>query len=223
MLRRHPALLVLAAILVFSGVHPLAAEPANLAEGKQAVQKYIDTGGYARDVAAVAQSVTKYLAKRVPQGAKDKKMAVVFDIDETTLSNLPHITANDFAYIKDSWDEWVQSAQAKAIIPVQVAYDAAVRGKVAIFFITGRHESERIATEKNLREAGYETWAQIYFKPAPSADRPLTSRQFKAGIRQQLTADGYVIIANIGDQQSDLAGGFAEKTFKLPNPFYRTE
>jgi len=29
-----------------------------------------------------------------------------------------------------------------------------------------------------------------------------------------------MIIANIGDQESDLAGGFAEKTFKLPNPFY---
>jgi hypothetical protein len=29
-----------------------------------------------------------------------------------------------------------------------------------------------------------------------------------------------VIIANLGDQFSDLAGGYAERTFKLPNPFY---
>jgi acid phosphatase len=32
-----------------------------------------------------------------------------------------------------------------------------------------------------------------------------------------------VIIANMGDQASDLAGGHAEKTFKLPNPFYLTK
>ena len=39
----------------------------------------------------------------------------------------------------------------------------------------------------------------------------------------KITADGYTIIANLGDQESDLAGGYAEKTFKLPNPFYLTE
>jgi len=31
---------------------------------------------------------------------------------------------------------------------------------------------------------------------------------------------GYAIVVNIGDQMSDLDGGFAERTFKLPNPFY---
>jgi hypothetical protein len=29
----------------------------------------------------------------------------------------------------------------------------------------------------------------------------------------------YTIIANIGDQPSDLAGGFAERVFLLPDPF----
>jgi hypothetical protein len=28
-------------------------------------------------------------------------------------------------------------------------------------------------------------------------------------------------IANVGDQPSDLAGGYAERTFLVPNPFYR--
>ena len=31
---------------------------------------------------------------------------------------------------------------------------------------------------------------------------------------------GYDIVANFGDQLSDLTGGFADKTFKLPNPMY---
>jgi acid phosphatase len=31
---------------------------------------------------------------------------------------------------------------------------------------------------------------------------------------------GFTIIANIGDQESNLAGGLAERKFKVPNPVY---
>jgi acid phosphatase len=31
---------------------------------------------------------------------------------------------------------------------------------------------------------------------------------------------GVAIIANVGDQMSDLIGEHAERTFKVPNPFY---
>jgi hypothetical protein len=31
---------------------------------------------------------------------------------------------------------------------------------------------------------------------------------------------GHPIIANVGDQWSDLAGGHAAMDFKVPNPFY---
>jgi hypothetical protein len=34
-------------------------------------------------------------------------------------------------------------------------------------------------------------------------------------------AEGYTIVANIGDQPSDLAGGHSERTFLPPDPFYR--
>jgi putative acid phosphatase of HAD superfamily subfamily IIIB len=35
-----------------------------------------------------------------------------------------------------------------------------------------------------------------------------------------VAAAGYTIIANMGDQLSDLEGGFAECAFKVPNPLY---
>ncbi len=43
---------------------------------------------------------------------------------------------------------------------------------------------------------------------------------FKSGERKKIEQSGYFIIANIGDQQSDLEGGFAKCRFKLPDPFY---
>jgi uncharacterized Zn finger protein len=39
--------------------------------------------------------------------------------------------------------------------------------------------------------------------------------------RGKIEAQGYNIIANVGDQPSDLSGEHAERTFQLPNPFYR--
>ncbi|HKB57027.1 MAG TPA: HAD family acid phosphatase, partial [Lacunisphaera sp.] len=141
-------------------------------------------------------------------------------IDETTLSNLSHILDNDFSYVPKTWDGWVAEGRAPAIIPVQAVYETVVRAKVDVFFITGRRERDRPGTERNLREVGYETWTKIFFKPNDFTE---TTRAFKIDMRRKLMADGYIIIANIGDQDSDLAGGYAERYFKLPNPFYITK
>jgi hypothetical protein len=44
--------------------------------------------------------------------------------------------------------------------------------------------------------------------------------QYKSGTRAYIESLGYEIVANFGDQYSDLQGGFADATFKLPNPNY---
>jgi predicted secreted acid phosphatase len=216
---RMPKRLPLIFALTLALLAPLpAAQPRNLSLAKDEAYLYLNSGKYGRDLTKVAVKAGKYLAKRVAKPLKEgEKRAIVFDIDETTLTNLSHITAQDFGYIPAVWKNWVASGQARAIVPVQLVYDVAVRNDVAVFFITARGESERAATERNLRQVGYTTWAGIYFK---SEGSELPSRAYKTGIRRQITAEGYTIIANIGDQQSDLDGGFAQRTFKLPNPFY---
>jgi hypothetical protein len=49
----------------------------------------------------------------------------------------------------------------------------------------------------------------------------VSASDFKAPQRADIEGQGYTIIANMGDQPSDLDGGFAERTYLLPNPFYR--
>ena len=85
------------------------------------------------------------------------------------------------------------------------------------FFITGRDEHSRAATERNLKEVGCNDYVALICKPDGSKE---TAAAYKTAERKRLTEAGHVIIANIGDQESDLTGGFAEKTFKLPNPVY---
>jgi acid phosphatase len=216
MLQRLPALLA-AALLLALPASQFAVEPPNLNQAKWTVQQYAASGQYGRDLADVALQANKYLTRRLARAQPDQKLAIVFDIDETVLSNLATMQDNDFGYVPPVWKRWVAEARAPAITPVQVVYENAVRHQVAVFFITGRRESERAATEKNLRDVGYETWTKIYCTP-DDEDKP--TRLFKTNTRAQIQQDGYTIILNIGDQNSDLQGGFAEKTFKLPNPFY---
>jgi predicted secreted acid phosphatase len=221
MFKRNPStLLAIVLALVLTGSAALAVEPANLSLHKQELVTYVSKGEYAREVADVALAANKFLLKRIPQGAKPgKKLAIVFDIDETMLSNLSHIVANDYGYIPKIWDRWVAEGQAQAIIPVQTVYDTAVRGKIDIFIITGRKEGDQVGTERNLHQVGYEIWTRIIYRPA-ATEQPLSNAGFKTDVRRKLTQEGYTIIANIGDQASDLSNGYAERTFKLPNPFY---
>lgn len=90
---------------------------------------------------------------------------------------------------------------------------------VAVFFITGRPESQRAATERNLTSVGYDGYAKLYM--APDNAHFTSAVDFKAPIRAEIEQTGYTIIENMGDQPSDLLGGHSRKDYLLPDPFYR--
>jgi predicted secreted acid phosphatase len=108
-------------------------------------------------------------------------------------------------------------AKAEPIRPVLALARYARERGVAVFFLTGRPERLREATERNLRSAGYD-WTGVILKP--DALRTSSAVEQKAAERKKLVEQGYTIAVNVGDQMSDLDGGFAERTYKLPNPFY---
>jgi predicted secreted acid phosphatase len=91
---------------------------------------------------------------------------------------------------------------------------------VSVFFITGRYDDEKLrdVTIKNLQAAGYEGWAGLVLRPSTAGNMSIAG--YKSSEREKIAAQGYSIIVNVGDQQSDLDGGYAERAYKLPNPFY---
>jgi predicted secreted acid phosphatase len=211
-----------AMILALGGCQtvPVSHEPANLYPLKQEIRAYVDSGQYERDIAVVAAEAQGWLERRAAQRAAGERLAVVFDLDETLLSNWPEISAQDFGYNAAAWDAWVKAGTAPVIAPVREVQRAARRLGLEVIFLTGRRERDRPGTEKNLRDIGYSEYAALIFKPDDAKE---TTGAFKLAERRRLTAEGRVIIANIGDQDSDLAGGYAERTFRLPDPFYVTQ
>jgi predicted secreted acid phosphatase len=206
------------------------AQPPNIDELKQQLLAYQTSGDYERGLAAVAARARAYIEAHA---AGVTKPALVLDIDETALSNWPRIVADDFGYIPSGACNrlpkgpcgaaaWELKGVAPVIAPTLKLFNAARAKGVAVFFITGRGEDERAATIRNLRRAGYRGWTRLIMKPPGLKVK--SAADFKAPERAKIAAQGYTVIANMGDQPSDLAGGNpADQAaqFQLPNPFYR--
>lgn len=168
----------------------------------------------------------------------DRSKVVIFDIDETVLSNMQQILSPE----KWPWDKWVAAAQAPALDPVQQFYRALCAAGYSVAFVTGRREAQRDHTTRNLATAGYGTlcteaagsadsdssgahgnaeccYTALYMRP--QNDTRLAS-VYKPWARQKLlSAHKMQLLALVGDQFSDLNGGTsAPFAFKLPNPFY---
>jgi len=206
---------------------PPPVQPANIGDLKADATQYYDSGAYLTDLALASAPAVGWINDEAPRVTRP---AVVFDIDETALSNWEAIKANDFGRFIDGpcaelprgpcgWRAWDLRARSTVIQPTMDVFNTAKDRGAAVFFITGRDETQRAATERNLQSAGYTGYTQLVMEPAGA--RYVSAADFKAPQRAHIEEQGYRIIANIGDQPSDLAGGFAEQTYLLPNPFYR--
>lgn len=225
--------LVLALVVVALGCAPARApqkksEPPPaippLYESQGRITEYMTSGRYEADVARVTAAAKSWLEERAP---KARRPAIVLDVDETALSNWPAFRVNHWARILQgdcnlergpcNIRVWQAMGRSPALAPTLDLVRRARQLGVAVFFITGRGDELRETTERNLRDQGF-AFEQLFLLPS---DRTFTGgAQFKMPIRQRLAAEGYTIILTMGDQQSDLDGGYAERTFRLPNPVY---
>ncbi len=193
-------------------------EPPNLGLLKKNIIQYHDSGAYQQELTQVINKAHQYLIQQANASEKQKKLALVLDIDETSLSNYKSIIHRDFTGNRRQIHKEIITADAPAIAPMLKLYNDARKHHIKVFFVTGRTSDERSATIKNLNNAGYHDWAGLYLRPLNYHDKSIIP--FKSQARADITKKGYVILASIGDQYSDIKGGYAEKGFKLPNPFY---
>jgi hypothetical protein len=201
------------------------------AELPSAIRDYNDSGRYAADVDAVDAHAQRSLSKQLRRLRRAHgpgrysecdgkrchvvKPAVVLDIDETSLSNFEGLNASNF-----SAAGVVPGAIAgsdPAIQPTLSLYRLAREKGVKVFFVTGRPDVVRGPTESNLQAVGYDRGYTLITKP----DSETPTIEYKSGERARIEEElGFTILLNVGDQDSDLAGGHARRAFKLPNPMY---
>lgn len=207
--------------LTLTSVTAVFSEPPNLSIVRQDVIKYHNSGLYQRDLSKVIKKAEHFIIQQalLNQNSKNhKKLALVLDIDETSISNYAKMVNRDFTGTRKQIHTEILKANSPAITPMLALYKNAQQHDVKVFFITGRDESERQATKDNLTYAGYSHWSGLYLRPNNYTHHSIIP--FKSAARAAITKKGFTIIASIGDQCSDLRGGYALKGFKLPNPYY---
>ncbi|MEV7562999.1 HAD family acid phosphatase [Streptomyces sp. NPDC089795] len=176
-----------------------SAAPAASAPGGNAAILGIDYATWQRDVAAVIDAARPAIEARIAASPAGEKPALVLDIDNTSLET-------DF--------HWFWTFPTPAISKVRALTQYAHARGVAIFFVTARPGIIQSLTEHNLKAVGYPV-SGLYVRDLPDLFEEVSA--YKTGKRAEIEARGYTIIANIGNSPTDLVGGHAERTVKLPD------
>ena len=178
----------------------------------------VDSGAYARSLAAGWAKASKALDAQLARKPAAKHPAVVLDIDETSMSNVACLEAADFGLA--GLADCALNSKSVAIPGAKAFYKQARAAKVRVFFVTGAPAAICGARAKNLTAQGFGSAPAITCKPADYTTDSLIP--YKSAARAAIEKAGNTILVNVGDQQSDLSGGHAKATVKLPNPFYTT-
>ncbi len=215
------AILATTAVAVVAGAAvpsaALAGPPRNLDFAKADIVAYQNSGEWLSDRWAVATRAQRRIARRADAV---ENPALVLDIDDTSLSSYRIQRRSGFRPSEADVVRSVLRGTLPAIGPTLDTYRMALREGVAVFFVSGRGNtrSVRAGTVRNLRRHGYTRWERLDLRPV--SDTRSSAVPYKVARRKAIERDGYTIIANMGDQWSDLRGGFSEARFKLPNPMY---
>ena len=134
-----------------------------------------------------------YLRDRVGDSAVGKKLAVNLDIDNTSLAS--HYDAG-------------------TPVPVVLRFARYARSHgVLLLFNTGRRRGggRLLAAERQLTAAGYRV-TEVCGRASGEA-----LAAGKQRCRRHFAAQGYTIVANVGNRATDFTGGDYERAFRLPD------
>jgi len=232
------------------------------------------TSNYANEASDVASKGEQWLQAR----SKVANRAIVLDVDDTTLTTWNYELFSNWDFNPTTNAQFVGltgstfTGNAFPATPGMIDLVNQAKGYgYAIFFLTGRGDSQHQATIANLVsdtaaglpdlttvtisgktvpeiDAGYPMPTPLdiqhggftdglftkppvgqypaylnkpqFCGPSITAGVSCPTIQYKSGVRAYIESQGYDIVGNFGDQFSDLLNGFADKTFKMPNPNY---
>lgn len=166
----------------------------------------------------------------------DKPLAVVVDIDETILDNLPYqawLVGKNQGYSSKTWQQWVKQNKATAVPGALSFLNFASENGVQVFYVTNRSDKVRQATLTNLKQLGFPNVvnSHLLMKTTSSNKEPR---------RDQIRAQ-YDVALYMGDNLGDFSHKFDGKNMQqrqqladqyrpqwgskyimLPNPIYGT-
>jgi predicted secreted acid phosphatase len=176
----------------------LGAVPADAAatvpaqDGAQAARRSVPSRAqWLADVKAAMLGSASYARQRAAAKTSDETLAVNFDIDNTVIATY---------------------YDGGGAIPRMLRFAKLLdRLGVAVVFNTGRLANQKDRTVAQLTRAGFPV-AEVCLR-AKGATLPVG----KQTCRDRFIEEGYTLIANVGNNDTDFVGDGYERAFKLPN------
>ncbi|MEU5634311.1 HAD family acid phosphatase [Streptomyces rishiriensis] len=159
--------------------------------------KDVDYATWQQDCQAVMNQALPALKQRIAAAKPGEKQAIVFDVDNTALET-------DFGF------SFPQPANKPVLDVAKYAQDHGV----SLFFVTARPGIISGVTDYNLKNVGYKV-SGLYVRGLLDLFKDVAA--YKTAQRVTIESKGYTIIANVGNSATDLSGGHAETTYKLPD------
>ncbi|SDZ68985.1 5'-nucleotidase, lipoprotein e(P4) family [Pseudomonas salomonii] len=176
-----------------------------------------------------------------PRNLNGLPPAVVMDIDETLLDNVP-LNARDIInnqiYSYDRWNTWVDQAKAQAL-PGAVAFlHAAEQKGIKVYYLTNREHRQVAATVANLRLRGFPVTSDTQVLAASTPTGHCESAGYGKMCRRQWVAGHARVLLMAGDSLGDFVQAehntlaaqrkavepyvswLGQRWFLLPNPSY---
>jgi predicted secreted acid phosphatase len=182
---------LLVALVLALGPGTSAVEAATPA-GHRVAQRAVPTRTqWLADVKTAMKGSRPYVRQRVAAKAADEQLAVNFDIDNTVIATY---------------------YDGGGAIPQMLHFAKLLqRQGVALVFNTGRSADQRQRTITQLTRAGFPV-AELCLR-----NKGETLPVGKQRCRDGFADEGYTVIANVGNNDTDFAGDGYERAFKLPN------
>jgi predicted secreted acid phosphatase len=204
---------------------------------------------YAREAEKVAADGGHWVDAKAHAKSTPEKKAIILDVDDTSLATFNYELYSNWDFNPTTNADFVLNERFPAVPGMADMANQAASDGYEIVYLTGRPASQEAATVGNLTKVGFPAPSALpdatlgggsdglFTKPA-RADYPAylqsacavelassptatcSTIHYKSATRAYLESLGYDIVANFGDQFSDLIGGHADRTFKLPNPSY---
>lgn len=195
---RRPLARRMAAVAVSTAALTALAAPAEAATTAAPAPSAaaVDYATWQRDCGRVMDEALPYIQSRVAASGTEKQ-AIVLDVDNTTLET-------DFGF------RFPQPANRPVLKVAQYAQDHGV----ALIFVTARPGLLHWPTSYNLEHDGYHV-TDLRVRGLVDLFKDVAA--YKTAQRADIERQGYTIIANIGNSPTDLTGGHADRTFKLPD------
>lgn len=164
--------------------------------------------------------------------------AVIVDIDETVLDNLPfqaQLIKDRKTFSQNDWEQWTQRASAKPIPGAKAFLDAAHAQGVTIFYVTNREATQEKDTRTNLLNQKLPVRPDIDVVLMKNENGWNSSDKSS---RRTHVIKNFRVIALVGDDFGDFSSGakgtpqdrvelaktyeslWGKKWFLLPNPVY---